>query len=284
MPATGHRIGRLKFAPLAILAFGLRADSALDVHALFENAAAALTNHQPAAFAEMFDSSMPGASKIKRDADALSKISDTVSTIEWRGNEGNDESRTVQLDWLLEITERGGAAAVTRRRAEVQCRLAKKSGHWKIVSFAPADFFAAPQGNEAWMLVSSAAEGLTEAVGDSATFGGNRPAANARKFLEAFDSGTPGYSELRDNVLALEQRGDIESSVDLLSNEGDDRARTIQLDWTMSLAEHDTGIPVINRNQTVTIRVEKKAKGWRITSIEPLSFFAPPGAGKTPLY
>ena len=262
------------------LATSLHADSAQDVHTLFENAAAALTNHQSAAFLAFFDSGV----KLKSSVEALLKTSDTVSTIEWEKNDGDDRSRTVQLNWLLDITERNGAAALTHRRAPVRCTLVNKNGQWRITSFTPADFFALPQAGDAWLVVAGAAEGLTEADAASSVSNPDIAAVNARKFLEAFDSAMSGYARLKDDVLAMGQRGDIESSVDLLRNEGDDRARSIEVEWTLNLVAHDTGISVMMRTENVTLRVEKKGKNWRITDLQPRSLFAPPGAGNSPLY
>ncbi len=98
------------------LACGLRADSALDVHAMFEKAAAAMADRKAAGFVEAFDTGMPGFGRLRSQVEALLKTNDAESTIEWRKNEGDDQTRTVQLNWRLEITERNGAAAVTHRR------------------------------------------------------------------------------------------------------------------------------------------------------------------------
>lgn len=266
------------------LACGLRADSALDVHAMFEKAAAAMADRKAAGFVEAFDTGMPGFGRLRSQVEALLKTNDAESTIEWRKNEGDDQTRTVQLNWRLEITERNGAAAVTHRLAEVACKLARKSGKWRIVSFTPQDFFAPPQAEQAWQVVMTAAQGLTEAATDTSANSGDVPAANTNKFMQAFDPALPGYAQLKDNVLALEQAADIESSVDLVQNDGNDEARTIMVDWLMSLVGHDTSVTDVQRSETLTCRLEKRGKSWRITSLEPRSFFAPPGAGKSPPY
>lgn len=263
----------------AFLAFGLvaglHADSAQEIHDLFENAALALSDRKADLFEAAFDPSLPGYTKLRANVAALLKASDAQSNIEWEKNEGDDQTRTVQLNWLLEIGERGGAGAVTRRRAQVQCQLKKKAGAWRIVSFTPADFFAPPQVEEAWNAVVTAALGLTESATPVSTNIADIPAANARKFMEAFDPAMPGYAQLRDNVLALEQGADVESGVDLVKNEGDDRVRTIAVDWSMNLVSHETNVTAVQRRQTVTCQLEKQGKKWRITSLEPREFFAP---------
>lgn len=269
-----------RFAMLcAILACGcaaaLRADSAQDVHDLFQGAADSLADGKANGFMAAFDPAMPGFAKLRNSVAALLKESDARSTIEWGKNEGGDQDRKVQLNWLLEITERGAGAAVTHRKAQVECELKNRSSEWRIVSFAPADLFNPPRADEAWNLLVSAAEGLTEAATPISTDETNTPRANTKRFMDAFDPEMTGYAQLRDSVLGMEQKADVESSLDLIKNEGDDRVRTIQVDWSLNLVAHDTSISAVRRAQTVTCRVEKQGNRWRITSIEPVSLFSP---------
>ena len=261
------------------LAPGLRADSALDVHALFESAAGALSDGKAAAFEAVFDPKMPGLAKMRAQVEALLRTFDSQSSIEWQKNEGDDQTRTVQLNWLLEITGRGGAAELTRRRDVVACQLKKSAQAWRIVSFTPADFFAPPQAEEAWNALATAAMGLTEAAVSGA--GLNRdadvPVANTTKFMQAFDPAMAAYGQLKDSVLSLEQGWDVESTVDLVRNEGDDRVRTIEVDWSLNLVSRDTSVTAVQRAQRVTCKVEKQGKRWRIVALEPLALFAPAG-------
>jgi hypothetical protein len=276
---VGVRSGAGAFACQALLLLSLAsvvwADSATEAHDLFENAAHALGDGNPAGFMAAFDASMPGIAKLRADVAELARVNDIRSTVEWTANDGGDQSRTVKLNWLLEISERGGASAVTRRRAQVECRLQKKGDAWRIVSFAPPGFFAPPQGGDAWNVVMTAALGLTEAAADNSTENGGIAAANTQKFMQAFDPTMPGYAQLRDNVMGLEQSGDVESSVDLLKNEGGDAARTIVVDWSLNLISQDTNVESLRRRETVTLTLEKRGKNWRITAIDPRTLFAP---------
>ena len=263
------RRATLSVVALLSLAVRLRGDSAQDVHDLLENAARGLSDRKADVFEAAFDKPLRVA--------PLLRANDTQSTIEFEKNEGNDQSRSVQLNWLLEITERGGAGAVTRRRAKVQCQLRMTAGGWRIVSFAPAEFFAPPQVEDAWNVLAEAALGLTETLTDAGGNSAGIPAANARKFLQAFDPAMSGYAQLRDNVLAMEQGADVESGVDVVGNQGDDLVRTIAVDWSLNLVSHETNVTAVQRRQVVTCRLEKQGRKWRITSIDPLAFFAPAG-------
>jgi hypothetical protein len=44
-------------------------------------------------------------------------------------------------------------------------------------------------------------------------------------FLKAFDPAMPGYAKLRENVTGLIAQGDVQSLIDPLEDEGDDRRR-----------------------------------------------------------
>jgi hypothetical protein len=258
-----------------LVAPGLRAaDPAVEVHELFQNAAGALSDGKVDAFLSAFDSSLPGYAKLRAGTAQLVRVADTQSTIEWERNEGDGPVRSVQLNWLLDITERNGSAALTHRRAKVECRLQKKGEVWRIVSFTPADFFAPPQAQDAWQLLASAAAGLTEAVTETSSNVSDTPSANTQKFMDAFDPAMSGYAKLRENVLGLEQGGDVESSVDLVKNEGDDRRRTVQVDWSLNLISRDTTVSAMRRHESVTCTVEKQGKNWRITALEPRTLFA----------
>jgi hypothetical protein len=273
------RSGAGAFACQALLVLALAsvvwADSALQVHDLFENAAHALGDGNPAGFIAAFDPSLAAIAKLRAGVTELARVNDLRSTIEWTANEGDDQTRTVKLNWLLDISERGGASAVTHRRAQVECLLKKEGAAWRIVSFTPSGFFAPPQGANAWNVVMTAALGLTEAAADNSTERAGGPAANARKFMQAFDPAMPGYAQLQDTITGLEQSGDVESSVDLLTNEGDDAVRTIVVDWSLNLISKDTNVESLRRRTTVTCTLRKRGKSWRITAIDPLTLFAP---------
>jgi len=97
----------------------------------------------------------------------------------------------------------------------------------------------------------------------------------ARCRLAAFDPKMPGYDQLRANVDALVQQGDVVSSAELVGSEGDDRRRSLELDWVLSVAHPDTAIILFRRHERVKCQVERQGKGWRIVALEPIEFLAP---------
>jgi hypothetical protein len=129
-----------------------------------------------------------------------------------------------------------------------------------IAILAPA--LAADPRQEVYELIGSMASALSE--GDPA------------RFLAAFDRSMKGYDDLAVNVRALVEQADVASTVDPIEDAGDARARTIKVDWLLELANKEDRISRVRRQKTVACRVEKEKGKWRIVSLDPLDFFAPP--------
>ncbi|SPF51786.1 conserved exported hypothetical protein [Candidatus Sulfopaludibacter sp. SbA4] len=131
----------------------------------------------------------------------------------------------------------------------------------------------ADSADDAWELVASAARALVEATALPPPSRGN-----ASAFLSFFDPKMPGYETLRTNVTALIEQSDLESTLDPVSNDGDDRTRTLEVDWELRMMDPGTSVVSARRQERIKCRVEKQGRKWRIVSLEPLSFFAPPHA------
>lgn len=131
----------------------------------------------------------------------------------------------------------------------------------------------ADSADDVWELIASAARALSEAT---ALPPPNR--GGAGPFLSFFDPRMPGYETLRANVAALIDQADLQSTLDPVDNDGDDRARNLSVDWQLRLTDPATGVTATRRQEIVKCRVEKQGRKWRIVSLEPLSFFAPPRA------
>jgi len=101
---------------------------------------------------------------------------------------------------------------------------------------------------------------------------------NASAFLKVFDRSMKDYSRLERQVTALVAQNDVTSSIEFLTDEGDDRVRRVELDWFLEIrTRQDTGV-FARRRQVVKCRVERRQKGrWTIVSLEPVEFFNAPG-------
>ena len=96
------------------------------------------------------------------------------------------------------------------------------------------------------------------------------------RFLALFDRSMPDYRVLEANITALVNQDRVQSSIELLSDEGDSTKRMVELDWFLQVVEQQDTAGLTRRRERVRCRLAKRGKKWLITSIEPLAFFAPP--------
>ena len=100
-------------------------------------------------------------------------------------------------------------------------------------------------------------------------------AGNATLFLRAFDPAMPGYAKLRENVTGLVAQGEVQSLIEPGEDEGDDRRRAAEFQWTLILQRGQEAAGSVRRQEVVKCKVEKQAGKWRIIGLEPIEFFAP---------
>jgi len=122
-------------------------------------------------------------------------------------------------------------------------------------------------------LRADSAKEVVDLITDAAT---GLSAGRAEVFLEALDPGMPGYAKFRETIVALVRQADLECSIEMTGNEGDDATRTLELDWILRINARDGAIGSDHRQANVKCRLRKSGKKWRIVEIEPREFFAPP--------
>jgi hypothetical protein len=99
---------------------------------------------------------------------------------------------------------------------------------------------------------------------------------NAARFLGYIDKGTcREYLALETNVVALVAQYDIGSSVGLVTETRDGEAVDLKLDWLLRLRPSGGGAAV-ERRRELRARLEPrgKNKSWKVTALEPASFFS----------
>ena len=118
------------------------ADTAADVLNVFTSAAEGLINDDPASFLDSFDSNMPGYAALQDNVKGLLAAYNVGATIEEITNEGDDRKRTIEMDWLLILAQKGATNSPqqTRRRG-VKCTVERRGKQWKITALEPIDFF-----------------------------------------------------------------------------------------------------------------------------------------------
>ncbi|HXM43238.1 MAG TPA: hypothetical protein VN924_18520 [Bryobacteraceae bacterium] len=98
-------------------------------------------------------------------------------------------------------------------------------------------------------------------------------------FIEAVDPDMPNFQDFRRDLVALTDLASVTNSIEILSDTGDDTHRADELDWFLEIVGNSEPHPVERRREVVKFLLErkgKKGKTWKIVSIDPLHFFAPP--------
>ncbi len=131
-----------------------------------------------------------------------------------------------------------------------------------ILAVLPASAARADPASEIWDVVAKMAAALAE--------------GNAPGFLKRLDPRMPGYVDLVTGINGMLMQADAHSGISAISNNGDDRERTLELDWELRLKRKGDDLRIDVRRQAVTVKFTREDSGWRVVSIDPLSFFAPP--------
>ena len=61
----------------------------------------------------------------------------------------------------------------------------------------------------------------------------------------------------------------VGSSIEVVSDAGDDHKRTMELDWILQIEDQPT------RRKIIKVTIEKEKTNWKFTSLEPIDFFRP---------
>jgi hypothetical protein len=102
-------------------------------------------------------------------------------------------------------------------------------------------------------------------------------AGDAADFMQPFDRSMKGYETLNANVKALLDENDVQSSIELVSDEASGTGRAIELDWLLQIVAKEDTATLVRRRELIESRVMKQRGKWRVTAFEPLGFLAPPG-------
>jgi murein L,D-transpeptidase YcbB/YkuD len=122
------------------------------------------------------------------------------------------------------------------------------------------------------VLVSAAADPAREAASVITELAAALTAGNASEFLRHFDPAIPEYDKLKANVTALTRQAETQSYVDVVSNQGDDQARTLVLTWELRVQRTGDATATVRPETRVTCKLRRQGKQWRIVSFTPLDF------------
>jgi hypothetical protein len=77
----------------------------------------------------------------------------------------------------------------------------------------------------------------------------------------------PGYAEFSGQIEAMVGAGEVSTTIDFVNQQGDDKKRTLDLDWSLQFEGERP------KRAVVKCTIERRGKKWKITSIGPMEFF-----------
>jgi hypothetical protein len=134
-----------------------------------------------------------------------------------------------------------------------------------LLLFVCSTAFASDAQQQVFDLFSKIASALAE--GDAGTFVG------------AIDPDMPHFYDFRAGLASLVGQAELTSSVEVISDDGNDAKRDEELDWLLHIVSKSDSHVVEERHKSVKCHLVRKGKKWIITSIDPMDFFAPPKGG-----
>jgi hypothetical protein len=144
-------------------------------------------------------------------------------------------------------------------------------GRSAALVFIAIAFACADAHDDVIAVITSMAGALTEVSGNGiGTVRGNVP-----MFMSAFSKDMPDYDTLKSNVGALMNEGEISSTVQPLTEEGDSQTYKIDLDWLLEVRSLEQDGPLVRKREVVHCEFRKEKKHWKIVALKPLDFFAP---------
>ena len=129
-----------------------------------------------------------------------------------------------------------------------------------LIVLIPAAFAAAP----------------TDVLDFVSAIAGDLANNDVHEFLKNVDRAMPGYAVFKEDVESLLSTKDVESEIELISDQGDERNRVLELDWVLITRDKD----VINGRQLtrrvrVKCSIKRMGKTWKLAAFDPLRLFQP---------
>lgn len=122
----------------------LRADSASEVWDVIAAMAAALAEDNAPGFLKPVDLKTPGYDLLAQDVTGMLLQAEVESGILPVRNEGDDWSRTVEVNWELRLRRKGNDLRTETRRRTVTLRFTREGKRWQVIHLDPISLFAPP--------------------------------------------------------------------------------------------------------------------------------------------
>jgi len=91
-----------------------------------------------------FDRAMAGYAQLEADLKALTSIWVVEPALQLASNEGSDDRRSLEIDWVMTLTSPLDGGRSLRKEETVKCVVEKRGKRWLIVAFTPLEILAPP--------------------------------------------------------------------------------------------------------------------------------------------
>jgi hypothetical protein len=91
-----------------------------------------------------FDHAMAGYGQLEANLKALTSIWVVEPALQLTSNEGGDDRRSLEIDWVMTLTSPLDGGRSLRKEETVKCVVEKRGKRWLIVAFTPLEIFAPP--------------------------------------------------------------------------------------------------------------------------------------------
>lgn len=91
-----------------------------------------------------FDRAMVGYAQLEANLQALTSIWLVEPALQLTSNEGSDDRRSLEIDWVMTLTNPMDVGRSLRKEETVKCVVERRGKRWLIVAFAPLEFLAPP--------------------------------------------------------------------------------------------------------------------------------------------
>ena len=122
--------------------------------------------------------------------------------------------------------------------------------------------------------IGSSGASSTDVLDFVSAMAGDLSNNDLKEFLQRVDPAMPGYSIFKEDLETLLSAKDVESEIEVIADQGDERDREVELDWVLITRDKE----VINGRQlTQRVRVKcslkRERRKWKLSAFAPIRLF-----------
>jgi hypothetical protein len=147
---SGGKLRIVSFEPASLFApphgreaWDAISGAAMDLQLASRRADGREENYLPNLLAR-FDRAMVGYAQLEANLQALTSIWLVEPALQLTSNEGADDRRSLEIDWIMTLTNPLDGGRSVRKEETVKCVVEKRGKRWLIVAITPLEFFAPP--------------------------------------------------------------------------------------------------------------------------------------------